>query len=148
MMVNQPLLTHSRRTPSSLQLVTHHPSSIVIHVVRDTQSAQTELPALLKGESVTPSSGFGSNVDNSSPTSGNEVKAVIVGGGYSPEEFDAIKAAVDSVKPLPFVRADTSKPRPAGAPPGPPQPSEIRERVTKALGEAKGKGWEAGLYLF
>lgn len=122
--------------------------SKVIHVVRSAESATTELPALLKGESVKPSSGFGSNVDASTPTSGTEVKAVIVGGGYSPEEFETIKAAVDGVKPLPFVRADTSKPRPAGAPPGPPPPSEIRERVLATLEEAKGKGWEAGLYLF
>ena len=120
----------------------------VIHVCRTTDDAKNELPAFLKGESVKPSSGFGTNVDNSSPTSGTEVKAVIVGGGYSPEEFEAIKAAVDGSKPLPFIRADTSKPRPAGAPPGPPGPAELRERITKALDEAKGKGWEAGLYLF
>jgi hypothetical protein len=120
----------------------------VIHVVRSVDDAKSELPALLKGEKVTPASGFGSNVDNSSPVSGTEVKAVIVGGGYSPEDFDAIKAVVDEVKPLPFVRADTSKPRPAGAPPGPPGPAEIRERVTKALAEADAKGWEPGLYLF
>ncbi|KAI9879113.1 MAG: hypothetical protein M1823_006873 [Watsoniomyces obsoletus] len=124
------------------------PEYDIIHVVRTTDDAKSELPALLKGDSVKPSSGFGSNTDASSPTSGTEVKAVIVGGGYSPDEFEAIKSAVDGTKPLPFIRADTSKPRPAGAPPGPPPPSEIRERLMKALEEAKGKGWEAGLYLF
>ncbi len=121
---------------------------LVVHVCRTTDDARNELPTFLKGESIKPSSGFGSNVDSSSPTSGTAVKAIIVGGGYSPEEFEAIKAAVNGAKPLPFIRADTSKPRPAGAPPGPPGPAELRERITKALEEAKGKEWEAGLYLF
>lgn len=128
--------------------MTYQLKTSVIHVVQNAEAATAELPALLKGESVKPSSGFGSNVSASTPTSGTEVKGVIVGGGYSPEEFEAIKKAVDGIKALPFVRADTSKPRPAGAPPGPPGPSEIRERVQKALEEAKGKGWEAGVYLF
>jgi hypothetical protein len=139
------MLAPSNSIVTAQLLTVHLP---VIHVCQNADSATSELPALLKGESIKPSSGFGSNASASTPTSGTELKGIIIGGGYSPEEFEAIKKAVDGVKPLPFLRADTSKPRPAGAPPGPPPPEEIRKRVLEQLEIAKGKGWEAGLYLF
>ena len=73
-------------------------SFTVIHNCRSVETATSEIPALLKGEAIQPSSGFGSNHGSSSPISGTEVKAIIVGGGFAPEDFGAIRDAVNKVK--------------------------------------------------
>jgi hypothetical protein len=59
-----------------------------------------------------------------------------------------IQAALDKVAPLPFFRADTTKPRPAGSPPGPPPVEEIGKRVLESFGEADKEAWKAGIYFF
>ncbi|KPI46087.1 uncharacterized protein AB675_677 [Cyphellophora attinorum] len=137
----------------------------VIHNVRTLPSALLELPALLRTtvgcETQPPSSGFGSNATAASAedrTPGSEVKAVVVGGGYSPEEFEEIKGACDGVKELPFFRADVTKKRSdgqeaQGGAAGPPPVEELKGRLVQALKAAdtaagEGGGWQPGVYLF
>lgn len=114
-------------------------------------AALTELPALLAGGSPTPSSGYGSNAKTTgTPTPGSSVRGILIGGGYSPDDVEQIKAACDKAKALPFFRADTSKPRPEGAPPGPPPVEELTKRVLESFEGAtkEGDGWAPGVYFF
>ncbi|ETN38574.1 uncharacterized protein HMPREF1541_06611 [Cyphellophora europaea CBS 101466] len=125
----------------------------IIHVCSTLPSALSELPALLGDQTPppTPSSGYGSNLTSATPIPGTAVRAILVGGGYSPDDFAQIKNACDAVRPLPYFRADISKPRPDGAAPtGPPAPEELRRRVLEAMAgaEREGQGWKAGVYLF
>lgn len=121
----------------------------VIHVCNALTGALDELPKLLSGETVVPSSGFGSNTSKSTPTSGSEIKGIIIGGGYSPDDAEQIKAACDQIKPLPIFRADTTKKRPDGVS-GPPNPEELKRRVMEAFETAKGGDgqWQPGVHLF
>ena len=80
---------------------------------------------------------------------GKDVQAVIVGGGFSPQDFDAIKSAVDAVKPMPFFRADVSRAPPGAT--GPPPPEKLKERTVASMEEARKEGggqWKPGVYLF
>lgn len=116
-----------------------------MHHCNSVETGASELPALLKGSKVIPSTGVGSNATNA------ESKipvAVVVGGGFSPEEFDKILQACNAVKLLPFFRSDTSRSKT----PGPPPPDELKRRLLESMDEAaKGNGagnWEAGVHLF
>ncbi|KAH0836210.1 hypothetical protein FOPE_04489 [Fonsecaea pedrosoi] len=104
----------------------------------------SEIPGLLKGSVSPPSSGLGSNAEGAGRS---DISLIIIGGGFSPEDFQAIKSAADSVKPLPLFCADTSK-VPAGA--GPPPPELIKKRMLDAIEkEEKGEGeWAPGLYMY
>ncbi|RMD42195.1 hypothetical protein DV735_g2959, partial [Chaetothyriales sp. CBS 134920] len=111
------------------------PDYDVIHNVRSVQVAESEIPALLKGEPVQPSSGFGSNYKSSNPVSGSQIKAVIVGGGFTPEEFQTIEKIINGARPLPIFRADTSRVPPNVT--GPPPIELITQRILGALKEAR-----------
>jgi hypothetical protein len=104
---------------------------------------------LVKGDTVTPSSGKGSNMTsttNSSPRS--DVSFIIVGGGFDDEAFHAIKETVDAVKPMAYFRADRSKVPPGAR--GPPPPEVIGQRILESVSaEDKGQGaWEPGVYWY
>lgn len=79
------------------------------------------------------------------------MRGIVIGGGYSPDDVEQIKAACDPTKPVAFFRADTTKPRPADAPPGPPPVEEITKRVLasfKAATKEGEEGWAPGVYFF
>ncbi|RMZ79145.1 hypothetical protein DV738_g3512, partial [Chaetothyriales sp. CBS 135597] len=111
------------------------PEYDVIHNVRSVEAAESEIPALLKGEPVQPSSGFGSNYKSSNPVSGSLIKAVIVGGGFTPEEFQTVEKIVNDARPLPIFRADTSRAPPNAT--GPPPTDVITGRILRALKDAR-----------
>jgi len=73
---------------------------------------------------------------------------VIIGGGFPPEEVQAIRTAVDGVKPLACFYADRSKAPPGAT--GPPPPDVIKQRLMESINaEEKGEGeWVPGLYMF
>lgn len=91
-----------------------------------------------------PSSGFGTNAEGAKRS---DVSLVLVGGGYTPEEVQAIRNAVDAVKPVAFFVADTSKTTPGT---GPPSTEAIKQRImTSVEAEQKGEGaWVPGIYKF
>ncbi|RMZ80462.1 hypothetical protein DV737_g3039, partial [Chaetothyriales sp. CBS 132003] len=111
------------------------PDYDVIHNVRSIETAETEIPALLRGEPVQPSSGFGSNHKSPTPVSGAQVKAVIIGGGFTPQEAQAIHKLVNDAKPLPIFRADTARAPPGAT--GPPPLQVVQERLLRAMKDAR-----------
>lgn len=120
--------------------------SIVAHACITTEAAETEIPALLRGETVKPASGYGTNV-NGEGQPRTDISLVIVGGGYQPEELVKIKAASDAVKPVPFFAADRAK-NPAA--PGPPPPEIIKQRILAKVDEVdNGTGtWAPVIHRF
>jgi len=110
-----------------------------------------EIPSILSGDFVKPESGQGTYAQGA-PADAKDPKAVVVGGGFSPDDFEQIRKTVDYVKVLPWFRADTSKP-PGGAP-GPPPPEKLAERITKSLDNEGRTGddgygvWTPGVYHF
>ncbi|EXJ96104.1 hypothetical protein A1O1_01230 [Capronia coronata CBS 617.96] len=120
------------------------PKIEVVLACTTVDAAVMEIPALLKGSVSAPSSGLGTNAEGSNRS---DVGLIIVGGGYSPEEFQRIRAAVEAVKAVPFFVADTSK-TPAGA--GPPSTEVIKKRIMESIeAEEKGEGeWAPGVYKF
>ena len=107
----------------------------VVHVCHNVAQAVAELPLLLAGTKPKPASGLGSQSD-AIPA------AIIVGGGFAPENFDLIRAACDPVKPMPWFRTI-----PKG---GPPPPDVLVQVIRSALDsqfKEKGKdGVEPGVY--
>jgi hypothetical protein len=118
--------------------------SAVVHVCSNQDAATSEIPALLKGEKTAPSSGMGGNAGGESFRS--DVGMIIIGGGYSKDDVQAIQAAAESVKPLPIFWADVSKT--AGS--GPPTPDVIKDRILEAVEkDEKGEGeWETGIHMY
>jgi len=118
------------------------PKLEVVHVCTGLESATTEIPALLKGETAKPSSGLGSNAEGASRS---DVSMIIVGGGYSKDDLDAIKSAADAVKPVAVFFADVSK----TVGPGPPAPDVIKGRMMESIEkEEKDGGWAPGVYMY
>ncbi|KIW30580.1 uncharacterized protein PV07_06316 [Cladophialophora immunda] len=120
------------------------PKIEVVHVCNNADAAVSEIPALMKGDTTAPSSGLGTNTGGSGRS---DISLIIVGGGFSPQDVQAIKSAADSVKPVAFFCADTSK-TPAGA--GPPPPEMIKKRMMAGMEkEEKGEGeWAPGMYMY
>ena len=131
----------SNKHLNSNPLLTLHPP--VVHVCSTLEDATKEIPALLAGETPTPSSGLGSNAEGSSRS---DVSMIIIGGGYSKDDFQAIKSAADAVKPVAIFVADVSK----TVGPGPPAPGVIKERMMESIEkEEKGEGeWAPGMYMY
>jgi hypothetical protein len=68
-------------------------------VFHSTDAVQKELPLLLKGEDVKPSSGLGSNANASKSIA---PKAIIVGAGFSRKELDEMRL-YEGCKDLPWL---------------------------------------------
>ncbi|KIX93361.1 uncharacterized protein Z520_11004 [Fonsecaea multimorphosa CBS 102226] len=120
------------------------PKIEVVHVCNNADTAVSEIPTLLKGDIISPSSGLGANAQGSGRS---DISFIIIGGGFSPEDVQAIKSAADGVKPVAFFCADTSK-TPAGA--GPPPGEMIKKRMMDAIEkEEEGDGkWAPGVYMY
>lgn len=117
-----------------------------MHACITTEAAETEIPALFRGEAVKPASGYGTNVNREGQPR-TDISLVIVGGGYQPAELEKIKAASDAVKPVPFFAADRAK-NPAA--PGPPPPEIIKQRILAKVDEVdNGTGsWAPEIHRF
>ncbi|KAJ9602499.1 hypothetical protein H2200_013042 [Cladophialophora chaetospira] len=107
------------------------PKIEVVHVCTTQETAMSEIPALLRGETITAASGLGTNAEGASRT---DVSLIILGGGNSKDNVEEIKAAADAVKPLPLLWADVSKMSGGGRP----SPEGIRDRIFECL-EREGK---------
>jgi len=133
------------KEPKMAQFMTKNlsPKIEVVHVCTTLDTALSEIPALLKGETSPPSSGLGTNNGGSVR---NDISFIVIGGGYSKDDVDAIKAAADGVKPLPFFWADISK----TVGPGPPTPEVVKERILESVEkEEKGDGeWAPGIHRY
>ncbi|KAF3936337.1 hypothetical protein ABW19_dt0209911 [Dactylella cylindrospora] len=70
------------------------PDYDIIHMVTSAESLKVDLPKILQGEKVIPSTSIGSNQDR--PADAQRLpKLIAVGGGFSPEDFQAMKDSVD-----------------------------------------------------
>ncbi|KAK4947754.1 hypothetical protein LTR10_013262 [Elasticomyces elasticus] len=110
----------------------------------NTQAVLSEVPALLKGESVVPSSGVGSNAKGQARTD----PALIILGAFPPQELDEIKSAIEAVKPMPVFAADVTKKSPGQQ--GAPSIEMIQQRIVecvKAAEQGEGK-WAPGVHMF
>jgi len=119
------------------------PKIEVVHVCTTQETALSEIPALLKGETVTAASGLGTNSEGSARA---DIALIIIGGGYSNDNVQAIKVLADAVKPLPILWADIGKT--SGT--GPPTPETIRNRIVECIEkEEKSNGaWAPGIYMY
>jgi len=121
------------------------PKIEIVHHCDSVDTALSEIPALLRGEAIRPSSGFGTNVKGPAR---NDVQLILIGGAFAEEDVSAILAAVEDVKPLAFFRTDPGK-VPSGTP-GRPPPEAIRTRILNCVeAEEQPEGhWAPGVYLF
>ncbi|KAK5009946.1 hypothetical protein LTR39_004824 [Cryomyces antarcticus] len=78
----------------------------VVHVCHDTSSARREIPALLAGESIQPSSGLGSNANSDSKH--RAPRAIIVGKGFSEDEVETMRGYEGADK-VPWLVPDDAK---------------------------------------
>ncbi|KAK6506721.1 hypothetical protein TWF481_005180 [Arthrobotrys musiformis] len=70
------------------------PEYDVVHLSLSVESVKRELPRILRGEHVVPSSGLGSNIDR--PADAQKLpRLLIVGGGFSAEEYEDMKNSID-----------------------------------------------------
>ncbi|KAK6534928.1 hypothetical protein TWF281_006228 [Arthrobotrys megalospora] len=70
------------------------PEYDVIHLSLSVESVKDELPRILRGEHVVPTSGLGSNIDR--PADAQKFpKLLAVGGGFSAEEYEDMKNSID-----------------------------------------------------
>jgi hypothetical protein len=77
----------------------------VAHVFHTPLAVQNELPFLLKGQDIQPSSGLGSNANTSKPV---VPKAIIVGAGFSRKELDEMRL-LEGSKDVPWLYPAASK---------------------------------------
>ncbi|KAI1622774.1 hypothetical protein EDD37DRAFT_611182 [Exophiala viscosa] len=115
-----------------------------LHGCNNTQAVLSEVPALLKGESVVPSSGVGSNAKGQARTD----PALIILGPFPPHELDEIKSAIETAKPMPVFVADITKRSPGQQ--GPPSIEMVQQRIMesiKAADQGEGK-WAPGVHMF
>ncbi|KAK6521793.1 hypothetical protein TWF506_001997 [Arthrobotrys conoides] len=70
------------------------PEYDVIHLSLSTESVKEDLPRILRGGHVVPSSGIGSNLGR--PADAQKLpKLLLIGGGFSAEEFEDMKNSID-----------------------------------------------------
>ncbi|EWC45696.1 hypothetical protein DRE_05257 [Drechslerella stenobrocha 248] len=70
------------------------PDYDVIHLSLSVEEVKRDLPRILRGDAVAPPSGIGSNKDRSADTQ-RLPKFLVVGGGFSPEEFEHMQLSID-----------------------------------------------------
>ncbi|KAJ9643138.1 hypothetical protein H2204_002033 [Knufia peltigerae] len=104
----------------------------VVHVCSNTQAALTEIPALLRGEKVIPSSGQGANATGDTPRT--DVSLVVIG-RFEPADSQAITEVIEQVKPLAVLIADPTKKSPGQQ--GPPTIEMIQARILESIGAAE-----------
>ncbi|KAL2427228.1 hypothetical protein ABEF95_003163 [Exophiala dermatitidis] len=121
------------------------PKIEIVHVCMTADAAVAEIPTLLQGNPITPSSGYGTNADHNAIKT--DVKLIIVGGGWPEEERQTILKTIEANRPVPVFVADTSKTQPGA---GPPSTDAIKKRILDSVEAAeKGDGeWVPGVYSF
>jgi hypothetical protein len=99
----------------------------VIKACRATEEARAALTALLS-----PSASESATLDG---TEYPRPQLVIMGGGYSHDDFLAIYDAVEGAKTVPWIRPMGTKPDGPGVPPIPPPANEVATRVRRVVDE-------------
>ena len=103
----------------------------VVHVCQNNESALHELPALLRGENVKPSSGVGSNLDSSAP---KPPKALFVGGGWTGAAIEQMRGVDTVMTSIPYVHPGATF---QAAQSGPPPMEKIIAGVKKVFAEQR-----------
>ncbi|OJJ50232.1 hypothetical protein ASPZODRAFT_13320 [Penicilliopsis zonata CBS 506.65] len=107
------------------------PEVEVIHFVMSAEAGKAEIPAILRGESVSPTNEYGTHDYSKTPD------AVVLGGGYDEQDISTMRAACQGVKNnIPWLRPDMTKPTP---PLGPEYGKAMVQRVKVALAELREK---------
>lgn len=132
--------------PHALYLPTHHLTRPVIHTIYSTPAGILELPLLLKTPPTIPS---GSGPNLGSQNYAKRPIAVVTGGGFDDEAFEAMrKACADVTADIPWGKPDVAKMRE--------MPNygnmdafggRIVERMKENLGKLGGGG-EEGVFLY
>lgn len=101
-----------------------------MHVCLDLDAAKSEIPAVLRGEAVTPVSGLGSNLDKKA-TDRRRPVAIIVGGAFSAEEFEEVR--MEGVRSVPWVKVEATNVPLSERPPNPSYPATVGVNVKECL---------------
>ena len=101
-----------------------------MHVCLDLDAAKSEIPAILRGEVVTPVSGLGSNMDKKA-TDRRRPVAIIVGGAFSAEEFEEVR--MEDVTSVPWVKVEATNVPLSERPPNPAYPATVIVKVKECL---------------
>ncbi|KAK5124282.1 hypothetical protein LTR85_001985 [Meristemomyces frigidus] len=81
------------------------PEYEIVHHFESTDAVHKELPMLLRGEKIKPSSGGGSNAESDET---KIPKAVVVGAGFSESELDEMRK-IEGAQSLPWLYPDPLK---------------------------------------
>ncbi|KAG4424620.1 hypothetical protein IFR04_002330, partial [Cadophora malorum] len=115
------------------------PEIDVIHLIESLSTAKSELSLLLSPSSspsippqpITPASKKGSNTQRP-PSHQRRPLAVIVGGGFTPEEFEELRE-IEGAESVPWLRADNSLVPESEWPPNPVYPGRAAGRIKEVL---------------
>ncbi|KAI9043193.1 uncharacterized protein KD926_004376 [Aspergillus affinis] len=108
------------------------PELEVIHFVTTTEAGVVQIPALLRGEKNDPSNSALGSKDYDWG-----VGAIILGAGYDDQAIQILRDASQGLKPVPWLRPDTSKPAP---PLGPEYGKALVARIKETVKELQAKG--------
>ena len=113
-----------------------------MHFVITPEGGATQIPAILRGDPAPPSDSALGSKDYSKPP-----VAVILGAGYDDDGTEVMMTASANIRPIPWLRPDTSKPAP---PLGPEYGKALVARVKELLAqlEREGKMNEEGVYWY
>jgi hypothetical protein len=101
----------------------------VLHACQSIPIALREVPLLLHGRTVKPESGIGRNAQRNTKASCRKPRGIIVGPGFSDAEVGQMRAVIDPIKPMAWIRAE---PRNSD---GIPTPEEMATKVKACLAE-------------
>ncbi|RYP83086.1 hypothetical protein DL770_005427 [Monosporascus sp. CRB-9-2] len=108
------------------------PEYDVIHFVMTPEGGKVQIPAILKGDQSPPSDSTLGSRDYSKPPI-----AVLLGAGYDDAGTEVMMKASEGLRPIPWLRPDTSKPAP---PLGPEYGKALVARIKELLAQLKEGG--------
>ncbi|PLB50034.1 hypothetical protein P170DRAFT_508284 [Aspergillus steynii IBT 23096] len=108
------------------------PELEVVHFILTPEAGVEQIPALLRGEKqVTSTSSLGShNYERG-------INAIILGAGYDDQAAQVLRDAARGLKPVPWLRPDTSKPAP---PLGPEYGKALVARIKETFVQLRKRG--------
>ncbi len=103
----------------------------VVHVCLTHESALEELPAILRGNLVTPSSAIGTNAERDASERFGP-RAVVLGGGVTMEEYGELKEKAGAKGEVTWLKLDPQRSKNLGVP----NPETIATMIREMLKEA------------
>ncbi|KAI1771001.1 hypothetical protein F4818DRAFT_430846 [Hypoxylon cercidicola] len=108
------------------------PEYDVIHFVMTPEAGVAQIPAILQGEQAPPSDSTLGTKDYSKPPI-----AVILGAAFDDAGTEVMMRAAAGIRPVPWLRPDTTKPAP---PLGPEYGKAMVERIKELLAQLREEG--------